>query len=134
MIDRTDLALVKSINWTIHSAGYAKGYLGGRQVLMHKLLLPKAKEVDHINRDRLDNRRSNLREVTRTENCMNKGKLENTSSRFKGVSWHSQIKTWRARLGNFQITTKDEIEAAYIYDQAVLQMFGKHAFTNFDLQ
>jgi hypothetical protein len=67
---------------------------------------------DHINRDRLDNRRSNLRIAERghLDNGQNKPLYPNNTSGYRGVYWHSQSQRWRARtaidgvryhLGNF---------------------------------
>ena len=55
--------------------------------------------VDHINGNGLDNRRSNLRVCTRSENGMNRGKNKNNKSGYKGVAWHEKAKLWRATLG-----------------------------------
>ncbi len=53
-------------------------------------------EVDHISRHSLDNRRLNLRVVTKAENCRNKGHYRNNTSGVKGVSWNAETKNWRA--------------------------------------
>lgn len=56
------------------------------------------KEIDHIDGDRMNNRISNLRAVTRSENCRNRGiRSDNTSGRV-GVYWAENIKKWRARI------------------------------------
>lgn len=72
--DIEDVYKVKPFRWYI-SRGYARAFIqGNNRIYMHKLL----KEVkpslfnDHINRDRLDNRKCNLREVTRVENNKNR--------------------------------------------------------------
>lgn len=57
------------------------------------------KLLDHINRDRTDNRMSNLRLATRAENAMNVGLLKNNTSGVKGVSWCNTYKVWKAFIG-----------------------------------
>lgn len=56
---------------------------------------PKHLQVDHINHNTLDNRKSNLRKVTCRENNCNK---RNNKSGFAGVRWHSQGNKWNARI------------------------------------
>jgi HNH endonuclease len=92
-------------------------------VYMHREIMGltpgDGKEVDHINRDKLDNRRENLRVVSRAQNvdnCGSKHERVNPAekvSAFRGVSWHAQKGKWRSRykgrsLGLFD----DELEAA----------------------
>jgi len=53
-------------------------------------------EVDHINRDRLDNRRSNLRAIPLDGNRQNKSSHRTSSSKYRGVSWAPDRRKWRA--------------------------------------
>lgn len=79
VVDDADVAWLSGWKWKRHVGGYAcrTGYDASRKkfttILMHRLLvdLSEGLEVDHINRNKLDNRRSNLRAVTRKENCAN---------------------------------------------------------------
>ena len=54
--------------------------------------------VDHINNNKLDNKKSNLRYVTPSENNMNRQMAENNTSGFKGVYWKVKTKKWFARI------------------------------------
>jgi hypothetical protein len=79
LVDDDDFAWLSRWKWKLHKEGYAcrTGWDKVRQawtcVLMHRVIVQPADglEVDHINRQRLDNRRGNLREVTHQENCAN---------------------------------------------------------------
>lgn len=87
--------------------------------LYHKGYIPKY--IDHINRNKLDNRIENLREVTSSENSRNtkvKGK-----SKYRGVSWSAQKQRWqtRIRIGDKRIWLglhETEERAAIAYDLA----------------
>jgi hypothetical protein len=73
--DLVDLELVENDRWCLGGSGYTATirYPGGRKTLMHRVIMspPKGLQVDHINGDRLDNRRCNLRIVTATQNRAN---------------------------------------------------------------
>ena len=109
-------------------------------IYMHREILglkPKDKnQADHINHNTLDNRIDNLRICTPQENAMNRKPRSNTTSQFKGVSWHSQMKKWLVHitinkkikhLGYFH----SEIFAAGVYDRAAKESFGEFAHLNF---
>jgi len=84
--------------------GYVSIGLNGRQILAHRLAWLythgnwPAKEIDHINRNRQDNRIDNLRDVTRSENALNIGPHADGSSGSRGVSWDKIRKGWRVQL------------------------------------
>lgn len=78
--------------------GYAYLRWNGRQTALHRLLLdPGDLDVDHINGDRLDNRRENLRVVTRAQNLENRTAPATGRSRFRGVAWSAQQGKWQAK-------------------------------------
>lgn len=115
-------------------AGYKKeGYIAikvnGIAYMAHRLAwlyvygnMPKD-QIDHINGIKIDNRISNLRECTNSENHQNRQPYKNTTSKYTGVTWHKKQKKWNARikinqeiinLGSFS----DEIEAYQAYCKA----------------
>lgn len=105
-----------------------------KTIRMHRLILnaPENMMVDHKQGNGLDNRRSEIRLATRSENGYNRGKTVKNSSGRKGVYWHSQIGRWYSRitvdkhdiyLGTF--TTPEG--AAKAYKQAALKYHGEFA-------
>ena len=72
------------------------------KVNMHREILGlepfDGKEVDHINRNGLDNRRSNLRIANQTINQRNQRKHTNNTSGFTGVHWYKRLNKWRANI------------------------------------
>lgn len=89
-------------------------------------------EVDHKNRDPLDNRWANLREATRSQNNANTGLKRHNTSGFKGVDWHKARGLWRAQICvNKQRMTLGHFEtpeqAAEVYASAARQHFGEFA-------
>lgn len=105
VIDAADVCLVEGFNWR-HKAGYAvttaRSSDGKRCIVrMHRVIAqtPSDFETDHINGDKLDNRRENLRRATRSENMRNTGIQINNTSGYKGVTWSKARSKWRAKIG-----------------------------------
>jgi hypothetical protein len=92
--------------WSMDGFGYVRRRLsGGGQIRIHREImeLPSSGRrgvhgpvVDHINRDRLDNRRENLRVCTQGQNAQNRSGWTNGSSRFRGVSFQTSSGKWYA--------------------------------------
>lgn len=87
-------------------------------------------DIDHINRDRSDNRISNLREANRAENCQNKSIACNNTSGHQGIVWHKAKMRWQAQitingkqiyLGRFK--TIDEALTARINAKSIMHTF-----------
>jgi len=79
----------------------AKYFSGVQKIIsMHNIIMktPKGMETDHVNGLTLDNRKSNLRICTHSENSMNRIKQSNNKSGFKGISWSKDNKKWRATI------------------------------------
>lgn len=103
LVDAADAEWLSEWRWCLHNDGYAARWetvdSRFRTVFMHRAILGlehgDPRKTDHVNRDRLDNRRANLRIATNAENSQNipaKG-----GSRHRGVSFHKQSGKWMAR-------------------------------------
>ena len=145
LVDAADIEFLSQWKWYVSNEGYAKrtSYVRGlgkkvqKVVLMHRALMnpPSDQEVDHINGNPLDNRRSNIRFCTCSENLRNRGIQKNNKSGLKGVSWDKRRENWRAyisvnkkyiSLGCF----KDKVKAALAYNEAAVKYHGAFARLN----
>ena len=93
-------------------------------------------QIDHINGDKSDNRINNLRVASNQENSRNKVSRPNSSSKYKGVSWHKVVKKWRASFMDgyksiYLGCYTSEEEAARAYDKAARERYGEYARLNF---
>lgn len=94
LYDKADQGLVDSRKWHINDSGYAVWRAldnGVKKTLrLHRLInkTPDGMITDHINHNRLDNRRSNLRTVTQQEN------MRNLTDQGRGYNWHGQNHVW----------------------------------------
>ena len=117
---------ILSYLWKINPAGYACRYTKAEgTVRMHRQImglgLGDPREVDHVNRDQLDNRRENLRIVTRAQNLQNRSSRGNRNSKsgIRGVRLCKQTGRWAASaVINYEThwlgrhDTKEQAEAA----------------------
>jgi hypothetical protein len=139
LFDREDLAKVKNISWCFLSTGYVVGKspTSKQTVSMHRYLLDatKGSTIDHINNLKNDNRRPNLRFVTKSQSAQNCNKITiNKLSKFIGVYFSprtSALRPWIAQsakqhLGCFN----SEESAAFAYDSYVLKTFGPQGKIN----
>ena len=131
LIDIEDVEKVKNYKWYKDSRGYA--YCGTSKKSLHRLIIeaPKGKSVDHINHDRLDNRKCNLRICTSSQNSMNRRKLDRNTSGHVGVCYKPKINKWQAyitvnrkpiHLGYYK-NIEEAIEAR---KQAEIKYFGEY--------
>jgi hypothetical protein len=146
-VDAEDYPKLSEYNWHAikHSKDLEGRYIVARRnspkggVYMHVQIMGKRKGfiIDHINRNSLDNRKSNLRFITLSQNQHNKSKSKSkTSSKFKGVHWDSSRKLWKAAIvfqgrnifiGRF----KTEKDAARAYDAKSKEIFKDFGHRNF---
>lgn len=91
--------------------------------------------IDHINRDKEDNRFSNLRECTLSENCVNKDLKKTNKSGVKGVCWHKSTKKWICQIQvnkkNTYLGVYDTLdEAKKVIAEARIKYYGDFANEN----
>lgn len=135
IVDGADYEYLRQFRWSHDGQGYAvTGKPGGGTVRMHRLLLgePKGKVVDHINRNRRDNRRENLRAITPMQNAWNRTPMANLSG-FKGVTLRNG--KWQASItcdgGKFVIGSFTTPElAALAYNDYARELHGEFAVLN----
>jgi len=100
LVDNRDYDYLNQSRW-FNRKGYAYKWDKNKCVAMHRIIM-KAKSgeyLDHINGNKLDNRKSNLRFATYQQNLCNRPKQRNNTSGFKGVTKHNIGKGyWRARI------------------------------------
>ena len=89
LFDEIDLPLIRAHTWHLGKRGYPATHIGGRTVVLHRLLFPDVQEyeIDHINGDKLDNRRRNLRLCTHQQNAFNQKRRRTNTSGYIGVSY-----------------------------------------------
>jgi hypothetical protein len=135
LVSAEDYDFLSSFSWTIDTTGYAhRKDKNRKKIFMHSLVMhtPKGMETDHINGNKLDNQRGNLRICTHSENMKNRKKEYNGLSNYKGVTRHKQMNQWLAQIKSKYIGTFDlEIHAAMAYDMWSKEIYGKFAQLNF---
>lgn len=145
LVDDEDYEWLNQFKW--YACKYGVQYYALRKyprkqkiLYMHREILKltpnDGKLSDHINHNGLDNRRNNLRIVTRIENQWNRRSFKG-ESKYRGVSKYKRSNKWRARLtrldkeyylGYFD----NEIYAAKAYDRKAKEIFGEFAVLNFN--
>ncbi len=136
-IDAVDYTLVFEYKWSFSHYHYARSAYGRPQkwIMMHHLIMPcpKGMTVDHINGDKLDNRRSNLRVCSSNDNNLNRGKQRNNRSGYKGVyqgrhGWRAAIRKDKRKYNLGEYATKEQAYEAYC--RACMELHGEFANVN----
>jgi len=144
IFDLEDYELISERIWTRNKQGYfiSKYRTHKNQILLHRLIIgsPKGMDIDHINGDKQDNRRLNLRITTRQQNSFNKHPI----NKIMGIYYEVDRDKWCAMLyikdkGTFRKRFATQEEAIKYRLQCELQFFGKdfapqrHLFKQYDI-
>lgn len=143
LVDDEDFEYLNQWKWHFSKSGYATRFSPRpfRFVIhMHRLVMntPKNLITDHIDGDKLNNQKRNLRNCTVMENSWNQKLNARNTSGYKGVHFHNQNQKYQARivvdgkkisLGMFE----DIKDAAKAYDAAAVKYFKGFAKLNKDM-
>lgn len=133
IVDDDDYERVRSFKWR-YDGRYAACDINGKTVLLHRLLIgtPIGKVTDHINGNKLDNRKANLRICTQSQNRANSKRSATNTSGYKGVCFDKRLKKFRAyirkdgimhNLGLFQTAKEAHAE----YAKKSVELFGEYS-------
>ncbi len=144
LVDDKDYERVNQYKWCyqrcVRPSGEYQGYaiksLHPGQMRMHRFIIgaKKGEEVDHINGNKLDNRRKNLRIVTHNVNLHNINVRKDSKTKIKGVTWVKRLKKYRAyiqvnskqyHLGYF----KSKVAAARKYKRVAKTIYNSKTST-----
>lgn len=118
--DLKDYDKIKKFAWRESTLGYLISYDKDKIIVyFHRLIMNPDKdcEVDHINHNKLDNRKDNLRVCSRLQNSHNRGDIVTNTSGFRGVQWEKRFNRWRSRI---KVNGKDiHLGLFEDYDEAV---------------
>lgn len=143
LVDEDDFKKYGHLKWCLSSKGYVtrkqwnKKIKVDEEIRMHRVILSAKKGtiVDHVNRNKLDNRKSNLRLVSEHQSKWNVGIGSRNKTGFKGVSFEKSRGVYRASImlkgkQNFIGRFPCKIQAAKEYNKFAKKLFGKYAVLN----
>jgi hypothetical protein len=140
LVDDEDYDVLNRYTWHCNNSGYAMQRVRHgkekRNIMMHRVILscPDGMQTDHIDGNRLNNQRSNLRACNQSQNEINKRRRKTNTSGYKGVCYNGKYIIARVsangksyHLGIFP----DKVSAAKAYDIKARELFGEFARLNF---
>ncbi|MDI6808162.1 MAG: HNH endonuclease [Candidatus Eisenbacteria bacterium] len=140
LVDGEDFEWLSQWKWHYSQCGYAvrSVYKGNPATIpMHRMILqtPRGHDTDHVNGNKLDNQRRNLRVATRSQNMMNAKKRADNTSGYKGVSWFRETRKWCAKIQidgrSYNLGYADTREEAFlIYSRRAKELFGEFSRLN----
>lgn len=137
LISIKDKPIVEKHNWILNSGGYVCTWINKQYIYLHRFLLQTKKEDygDHKNHNPLDNRRSNIRIVNKSQNAMNKKMQSNNTSGIIGVTFRRERKYsyWKAYINIYGkhihlLKTQNKEEAIKARQKAEEKYFKKYRY------
>ena len=132
--DLEDYDKIKDYCWYSNSDGYLCSRENNKEINMHRFIMNENNpdiEVDHFNRDRKDNRKKNLRSLTREHNNWNKGLQTNNESGVTGVRFNKKAQKWVAYIMRKHLGTFNNFEdAVKARERAERKYFGEYSYNN----
>jgi len=140
IVDEENYVNLNQWKWYSHARGYVyrdtQKNKKKTRIYMHRYIMKpqKGMEIDHINHNPLDNRKSNLRICEQRQNSINRRSIRGKSI-YKGVYWHNQIKKWHSSIKgkNRKISLgchETQEDAAKAYNCAARILHGEYAYLN----
>jgi len=147
IVDDEDFEWLIKYKWYANYDLSTRGYYAMRNIplgngkrkhlKMHRVIMnaKQGEQIDHKNRDSLDNRKQNLRFATPSQNQANSKIRSDNTSGYKGVVWYKNYQKWQVRiryqgkriyLGSFN----NKEDAALVYNIKAKQLFGEYALLN----
>ncbi len=144
IVDDRDFPMVINYKWYAFQSKqdwYAQTHIKKNNkrtsLQMHRLItgVLSGIEIDHIDHNGLNNRRSNLRFATNQQNSFNRKSHIGSSSKYKGVSWNNLQRKWVVQIaingkGRHIGYFANEKDAALAYNKVALRLFGNFAYLN----
>lgn len=128
--------------WKINERGYIWASIDNEYTRLHRLVMNLSRNdgyiVDHIDRNPLNNKKSNLRLCTNMQNSRNRSLNNNSTSYYKGVCFDKDTESWKSQIsinkkkvyiGRYNTAIEEAIE----YDRCAASAFGDFANLNFDI-
>ena len=133
-IDKEDIPKLEKYTWNISNAGYICARINNKNTLLHRYIFNEYNSeifFDHINQDKFDNRKENLRRCTKAENNQNKFDINKSSTGKRGVVLHKNGKmTAQVKINGITIflkngTNLEELAQISSYARAYIHPFSK---------
>lgn len=137
LIDDEDYERVSAHNWYKNGSGYAVTSIKGKDYFLHSFIMGEmiGKEIDHIDQDRMNYQRKNLRFCTHSQNVANDGPKKNNKLGVKGVDFYKANGKYRATIRvnykKIHIGFFDTLrEATIAWNEASQKFFGEYGYQN----